>query len=478
MTDDNSADDSGSADDGTGDNRLGPDLSDRLAFATSANGFAYVPDQMIVRAPADERNSINERFGVVEEEPLAENLDIVRMRFAEDDGDDQAVDVLAIVELLAAEGAAAQPEHVLFAHTACGDECRPHPADLYAALSAPTWAHPYRANPYRANPYRANPYRANPYRANPNRANGPPMSTAVPVPGRELPQRTLKGPGRLPRVLVLDSGLAGTDGHQNLRPAMLQAAVSAAGAMRVDGALDVPDQSIVGRQQKIYQADGYLDPVAGHGTFIAGLVEQLAPGCTIQVDRVLQPLGDVREGDVIKAIERAVRPPDGGGRRYDIISMSFGGHLSPLAFALRQLVARARQAGCVVVASAGNDGSCVPSFPAAFDNVVAVGAIGPDGPAPWSNYGSWVDACAPGVDLVSSFFATFNGALPLVNGVDPDHFQQWARWSGTSFAVPFVVAALAREMVSGDCDAAEAAKRVIHAPHLMRIPYLGTVVNA
>jgi hypothetical protein len=39
------------------------------------------------------------------------------------------------------------------------------------------------------------------------------------------------------------------------------------------------------------------------------------------------------------------------------------------------------------------------------------------------------------------------------------------------------VAALAREMVVGDCSAAEAAQRVVRAEHLLRLPCLGTVVN-
>ena len=59
----------------------------------------------------------------------------------------------------------------------------------------------------------------------------------------------------------------------------------------------------------------------------------------------------------------------------------------------------------------------------ALPEVVGVGALGPTGPAPWSNYGPWLDASAPGTDLVSSFFADFDGALPPINGLDPDEFE-------------------------------------------------------
>jgi hypothetical protein len=107
-----------------------------------------------------------------------------------------------------------------------------------------------------------------------------------------------------------------------------------------------------------------------------------------------------------------------------------------------------------------------------------VGAIGPYGPAPFSNWGPWVRACAPGVELVSAFFDTFNGPVVVVpNAKDPDEFKGWAEWSGTSFSTPVVVAALAREMGATGCNAKTAVKNIIDAPGLARIPGLGTIVN-
>jgi subtilisin family serine protease len=293
------------------------------------------------------------------------------------------------------------------------------------------------------------------------------LSSAEPALGPELPLRPpLQGPGSHPRILILDTGLAG-DGQ---RPALLDA------APRIDGALDRPDDAIMPVSgPPPFAPDGYLDPVAGHGTFIAGLIEQLAGGCTIAIERVIEPLGDGRELDIVAALETATALPD--GERPDIISMSFGGQVFEQAFALRSAIAAARLAGIVLVASAGNDGICTPQYPAAFDEVVGVAAVGPAGPPPWTNYGEWVDACAPGVELVSAFFAAFDGAFPMMNTVDIDSFEQWACWSGTSFSGPVVVAALAREMVAGGCDAAEAVHRVVAAGHLLRLPCLGTVVN-
>jgi subtilisin family serine protease len=159
------------------------------------------------------------------------------------------------------------------------------------------------------------------------------------------------------------------------------------------------------------------------------------------------------------------------GEHVDILNLSFSGYtlhgMAPLAQAVIQL----QLAGTVVVASAGNDATCVPAYPAAFPGVISVGAIGPSGPAWFTNYGPWVRACAPGVDIVSTFFTEW--ARP-----DDETFSGWARWSGTSFAAPAVVGALAAAMQRHPgMTPKEAVAEVIDDPTLMRIPGLGTVVN-
>ena len=458
-----------------------PTWADRIAVSDAGDGFAYVPGNLLVRGePAAGRaNSLTGR----EPEDLPDvRADRTAPPWQRITG---VEDPLGVVEVMRTEGHDVQPEHVFFAHPC--DPCAglPHPSLAYAFLSGelgadPYRANPYRANPYRANPYRANPYRANPYRANPYRANEAPMSTAEPAAAAAFPGRPdLQGPGTHPRIVILDTGLAGgadAAGHVNpdhQRPGMLDIAGA---TPRIGGAMDRADDAITPADGgPAFPPDGYLDPVAGHGTFIAGIIEQLAKGCEIRVERVIEPLGDGRELDIVHAIElEAARP---AADRPDIVSMSFGGQVLEQAFALRTAVAAAKLAGIVLVASAGNDGVCTPQYPAAFEDVVGVGAVGPDGPPPWTNYGEWVDACAPGVELVSAFFASFDGDFPMMNSVDMDRFREWACWSGTSFSGPLVVAALAREMVIGDCAAPEAVKRVVRAPHLMRVPCLGTVVN-
>jgi hypothetical protein len=257
-----------------------------------------------------------------------------------------------------------------------------------------------------------------------------------------------------PTVVILDTGLAF---DQQLPPSLdsvgfLQAAPNWH---------DSPD----------VEPDHYLYPCVGHGTFIAGLINSLAPGCQIDISKVLANVGDGDECTIADAINKLDPPPN-------LLNLSFGGYAVREMPLLAMAIAAIQTAGTVVVASAGNDSICRPCYPAAFDGVISVGAVGPAGPAGFSNYGDWVRACAPGVDIISTFFEDAPGPEPAPPGYpEPDTYKGWARWSGTSFSAPTVVAALARQMQIYDVTPADAVAAVVDAPTLMRIPLLGTVVN-
>ena len=137
---------------------------------------------------------------------------------------------------------------------------------------------------------------------------------------------------------------------------------------------------------------------AGHGTRVAGLIAAsgadglgLAGVCwscrilSLQVATEAQVTSDL----VAKGIDRAV------ARHATVINLSLGSR--PSAKVERDAVARAVASGAVVVAAAGNDGSLVPDFPAAYAGVLAVGAVGKDGVvAAFSSRGPWVGVLAPG----------------------------------------------------------------------------------
>ncbi|WP_229795750.1 S8 family peptidase [Saccharothrix coeruleofusca] len=186
-----------------------------------------------------------------------------------------------------------------------------------------------------------------------------------------------------------------------------------------------------GHPPEVLDADGRpgQDRQAGHGTFVTGVLVRHAPGVRVRHRRVLSSLGLSDDVTVARGL-RSVRGAD-------VVVLSSGCRTADDTCppVLRHAVARL--AGSVVVAAAGNGASERPTWPAALPQVVAVGAD-----APFSNRGDWVDAVAPGVDVVSSFVRLVPGSAAREYG--------FARWSGTSFAAPRVAAEVARLRHAGE----------------------------
>lgn len=83
----------------------------------------------------------------------------------------------------------------------------------------------------------------------------------------------------------------------------------------------------------------------------------------------------------------------------DIISMSLGGYGT--SSYLQGACQYAWNAGLYLAASSGNDGYNYVAYPARYTTVVAVGAINQSHGRPtWSNYGSDLELCAPGVSVL------------------------------------------------------------------------------
>ncbi|MEE8576089.1 MAG: S8 family serine peptidase [candidate division Zixibacteria bacterium] len=158
----------------------------------------------------------------------------------------------------------------------------------------------------------------------------------------------------------------------------------------------------------------------GHGTFVSGMILLAAPDCNLVPLRAFGSDGIGNEFAVVQAIYYAIR------NKIDVLNMSFGTSIpSPL---LHLAIDQALEAGIVLVASAGNEGSVMPLYPAAFPGVLAISAIDEDELlADMSNFGSHVSLCAPGVNLYSSFAGEY----------------EWGWWSGTSFATPLVAGSAA-----------------------------------
>ena len=60
---------------------------------------------------------------------------------------------------------------------------------------------------------------------------------------------------------------------------------------------------------------------------------------------------------------------------------------------------------------------------------------------------------------------------------DIDDFSGWAMWSGTSFATPTVVGALAEIVEACNCPARVAVDKLLRRPGLYRLPDYGIIVN-
>lgn len=135
--------------------------------------------------------------------------------------------------------------------------------------------------------------------------------------------------------------------------------------------------------------------------------------------RVLNSRGFGRDSTIARGIRWAAK------ENADIINLSLGG--SRTSRILKDAVRYATRQGSLVVAASGNSGGSRPMYPAAYPEVVAVGATDLRDRMTWfSDHGPWLDLVAPGVDIAS----TVPG-----NG--------YAIGAGTSFSAPIVAGAAA-----------------------------------
>jgi subtilisin family serine protease len=488
--------------------------SQRVRYAPGDKAFAYAPNEFLVRnGDANLIGRLVPGAAPVRRDGPDGPLDIIAgfQKWSYPGGD-----VLSAVRRIKASGITAQPVHMFFADAGPGDvfgnPVYGNPVYGNPVYGNPVYGNPVYGNPVYGNPVYGNPVYGNPVYGNPVYGGGcgqpgcamgapcctecdrcrcptdPPaaqtsfvypnplyVTTAYPSGDGIVYQRTGARHSQARPLLGMPANQIGFVSPWDT-PGVVRVAVIDTG--RPDPAavanLPHPEAEVGGDFVDMPDRGGdkYLDPVAGHGTFIAGLIARVAPGCAVRVYQALTSFGDGKETDIAKTIEDLVTMPNPP----EILSLSFSGYVLDHPACLQAAITTAMAAGIVVVASAGNDGICRKAYPAAFDGVVSVGALGPNGPAPFSNWGSWVRACAPGVDVASTFWH-FDGRAHERYGMDPDSYDGWATWSGTSFAAPIVAGVIAKAMQSQGISGNAAVEVLIDQPGLFRIPCYGTVIN-
>ena len=190
-----------------------------------------------------------------------------------------------------------------------------------------------------------------------------------------------------------------------------------------------------------------------HGTFVAAIaaaatnngegIAGAARNCPVVPLKVVNSAGEITLAAITEAFGYATE------NHIEVLNISLGtGDSSGVAEYFQALVDAATAAGVLVVASAGNDGTSDPNFPAACAGVLSVAATTADNlRAEFSNFGPVVRIAAPGAAMWSA----------IARNYDVDEFSQlfyevFLGWDGerpymggdgTSFSAPLVAGACA-----------------------------------
>lgn len=206
--------------------------------------------------------------------------------------------------------------------------------------------------------------------------------------------------GRNVRVAIVDSGIDA--GHPDLSGRVVESVEA-----RVDNKRIIFDRSESGDS-------------AGHGTACAGIISRIAPDAELYSIKVLGAAG-LGDGQAFLAgLEYAIK------QRFDVINLSLGTTKPQFFSPLHDLLDRAYQAGCIVVAAANNLPH--PSFPSVFSSsLISVVKSTETDPLNFGfHFGEVIELTAPGVNVRTSWLDGGHRTL-----------------TGNSFACPHIVGVIA-----------------------------------
>ncbi len=220
-------------------------------------------------------------------------------------------------------------------------------------------------------------------------------------------QALAESPGRTVRIAILDTGLS---------PMQMGLWTKTVASLNVVEPKLRPYDVPMSRD-----TNGNSDPdeAVGHGTMIAGIVDQIAPLTDLVVVRVADSDGVSSAWRLIKGIAFAVT------NHAEVANISLGS-LTDIP-ALSDVMSWAQHRGLVLVAPVGNDSIEDIMSPASISEVIGVAGVNEfDIKAPFSNWHHSVRQSAPATGIKSFWW---DGTLGV--------------WSGTSFASPMVAAGIA-----------------------------------
>jgi membrane-anchored mycosin MYCP len=208
---------------------------------------------------------------------------------------------------------------------------------------------------------------------------------------------------------------------------------------------------------------GVVAPVAGHATLIADLIRRQAPAVQLVAEKVLDnEFGNATLWETATAMMRFA------GSGIDVLNLSLGCYTvdGEAPFVLRRAI-ELLSPEMVIVAAAGNHGKkeanqpCAvtprsPAWPAALNDVVAVGAHRSDDPnhiADFSPQLPWMRFTAMGTGVTGAFI---DACVRVPNAPEPKPSHGRVRWGGTSFAAATVSGVIAANTRPGERSAHQA----------------------
>jgi len=168
--------------------------------------------------------------------------------------------------------------------------------------------------------------------------------------------------------------------------------------------------------------DGIYDGMTGHGTMVAGVLDQISPQSRFVIVRVADSDGMASAWSVIKGLAFSVK----AGAEVANVSL---GTLTNIP-AMSDVIEWCASQNLTVVAAIGNNAKPLACYPARISQTICVGGLLPNSTkAPFSNWS--------GVCLVSA---------PATGIVSQDWTGKMANWSGTSFSTPMVSGTIAEAL--------------------------------